>query len=312
MSSLILLLILSIAPLPQQAQRIGDFRYVPRLDPITDEDTSYIITEDVNATLMRTGKLIWKCSSDGLDLYIDSDEYLGRQPIEVVCRFDRKTPWPTTNWINSTDGSSAFANRSQLALFTENALPANQVVVRLKDYEGSSYTYTFSLKGLTQALGRLGCATEHLLRSRGPQRGERWSYVPQVNPATGEDASYIYVTGESSIESTPRLKWQCSSPTSMRVYLETGSPIQFGTMVSVIWQVDAAPPSERGTWYSFGSEGVIYAITEVFKEFTAAAERGMQVKLTVWDGPGKQYDFTFDVTGLRAQLAKLPCGPPEY
>lgn len=156
--TILLLLAVCFAPTVAAQEAIGDFSYSARLDPITDGDRSFISTAATNSTTLRVGRLIWRCTGNLMDLYLDADEYLNDEGlVEVVWRFDRETPI-TSHWSLSTDGTALFAGDRDRARFTRFALPASSLAMRTSDYRGVQYTYIFSMRGLTRALSRLMCA----------------------------------------------------------------------------------------------------------------------------------------------------------
>jgi hypothetical protein len=144
-----------------QNQQIGSFQYVESIDPMTDVDTSFILTEDPEGTRMRTGGLAWRCMDDGLNVVLFADEYLGsRDPAQVRWRFDSQEVTPLQRWLLSTRGTAAFAPMGEIANFTRNALEAARVVMQVTDFGDRVYTYTYMLDGLEEALGLLTCASD--------------------------------------------------------------------------------------------------------------------------------------------------------
>lgn len=130
---------------------IEDFTYREKTDEITGETTQILLTSANSASL------IWRCSEDGAEVYVSPDEYLGDGPITTRYRFDEQDPRGPQGWSASTDGDAAFVPDRTVMAFTDRAKGAQEVAIRVEDYGGTGYTYTFSLMGLTQGLQKMNC-----------------------------------------------------------------------------------------------------------------------------------------------------------
>ncbi len=144
-------------------EQFDSFVYAENIDAMTDMDTSFIYTIETDAVGYREGSLIWICAQDGLlRLGVNADEFLDSDDTTLVSyRFDKGTP-ETAILTLVPEGTGAYATGSTLEKMTAAALAASTMVVRFEDYRGSDYTYIFSLTGLSDALGKLGCAAEYL------------------------------------------------------------------------------------------------------------------------------------------------------
>ena len=158
-------------------ETIGRFSYHQYIDPITDQDRSYIITTELQPTRTRTGSLLWRCDGPRLELMLSADEYLNDEAIPIIWRFDRKQA-VESRWSAGTNGTAAFAGRQDMLQFTAAARPAGRVIIRASDYRGNAYTYEFSLLGLSVAIHRLRCYDDATL----PKPGDPVSAVSDIRP----------------------------------------------------------------------------------------------------------------------------------
>ncbi len=142
----------------QERQKIGDWTYVPKIDEMTDENTSYIHTNDLNSTVIRDGNLVFRTNGDSLAIYLSAGTYLDNDPVRVICRFDQEEAFPEIKWNPSTDGDAVFCPSYMSRIIVSNAKKYSQVIIRVFDYEGTAYTYKFSLSGFTRAFNLLPCA----------------------------------------------------------------------------------------------------------------------------------------------------------
>lgn len=151
---------LAIAALPGMAsaqEALGSFFLVTSTDPMTDADRSFAYTPDVESSRTRSGALVWRCDGDRLELYLSADEYLGSEGVAIQWRFDGNEAVERHRWSSSTNGTAAFAPRSEVRTFTAGAVPAREVVIRVWDFRNNGRTYRFRLDGLVASLRRLSC-----------------------------------------------------------------------------------------------------------------------------------------------------------
>jgi len=140
-------------------ERVGDFVVVMDRDELDDSNRSYIFTAAVNDTGNRTVGLAWKCMEDGLNILILFGTYFGGDAddeIQVRYRFDDGEPSDIQYWPLLQGNESAYMPMHLIRGFTEQALGAGRVVVRVTDpLDGETLTDTFDLRGLGGALQRL-------------------------------------------------------------------------------------------------------------------------------------------------------------
>lgn len=140
----------------QATQKFGAFTYYPKIDPLTDQNRSKIITdgnEDYDASL------VWICANGRLNVYFEPDDYIGSDDtFTVVYRFDKQPMSAPREWDASTDGEAAFLPENLVPSFTKAAKNAKSIVLRTYDFNGTSITQSFNLNGLAAALAKLPCA----------------------------------------------------------------------------------------------------------------------------------------------------------
>lgn len=131
------------------------FRYVEKIDAITDEDTSYVWTgtQDVH--------LVWRCNNNDVEIFAVPDDYISSNGATVVFRFDKDQP-VQTNWSTSTKGTAVFAPDRIIKGFTASAMKSDKVIFRIYDYNNTPIDVSYSLLGSEQALNKLKCVTKLL------------------------------------------------------------------------------------------------------------------------------------------------------
>lgn len=142
-----------------QETMVGDWILVPRLDLITDENTSLIIAEATTyPSNAEYAALIVRCddSIDSVEVYFNADKYLGSDDIyDVVFRIDGGTPVPG-QWSASTDSLAAFAPYYMVPLVIRMLLDSQELVFRISAYS-TDYTYVVPIGGMREAMQALGC-----------------------------------------------------------------------------------------------------------------------------------------------------------
>ena len=145
------------------AQTFGNAILVEKVDPFTDENSSRVLIASNEADFLERNRyLVWRCAADEADkyeFYISGEDFLNSSgnSIPVRYRFGDEAASEWQDWAASTDGDTPFANQRQRAVFTQNALKTNSVLVGLQDYNGSIQSFTFDLAGINQALQALAC-----------------------------------------------------------------------------------------------------------------------------------------------------------
>lgn len=141
---------------------IGAFEYYQQIDPITDYETSFIMSFTRLDTTVGAG-LFWGCKNENLTVAVVGELGVrfgeGLEKTEVRWRFDKDEPSPFQEWlIDFSDESIVILPRQRVLQFTNRAKLAEQVVIRVWDVSYTTHTYTFYLDGLSEALSRLPCA----------------------------------------------------------------------------------------------------------------------------------------------------------
>lgn len=153
----------------QQPRQFGDFHAMAHADPMTDADRSFVATFATNETPGRTPMLVWRCLEDGLNVLYRFDKYLGGdrdEEVRVRMRFDTNAPHPELYWkLFNSKHDIAWLPLRHVPVYTRTAMGASRVVVQVVDpLDGETFTDTFSLRGLQQALRTLSCARNYGLQ----------------------------------------------------------------------------------------------------------------------------------------------------
>jgi len=150
---------------PQQPQIFGDWICTKQVDEVTEEDTSYIYTEDLDlrheanapALYLRCGKesLLGEYGTVEL-LILTQTQMEPNSKVRGICRFDGNEPFEW-DWKVSKAGEAVFLPLEQILDFIPAARKAQKVAIQLTDSSGTVHAYTFSLMGFTKAVAILGC-----------------------------------------------------------------------------------------------------------------------------------------------------------
>lgn len=132
----------------------ASFTFVAKTDAITDANRSFIYADGLEN---EDATLYFQCMEDGLNVYVDPDEYLGDEPYGLY-RFDKLAATPEFDWDSSTKGTVAYLPLSRLKTFISAARKARVLTVRLYDYDDAPTTMSFDLTGLAASLQKLPCA----------------------------------------------------------------------------------------------------------------------------------------------------------
>lgn len=134
------------------------FVHVPRQDPMTDVDQSYIYVNARGATSLSAPALIWRCQGPELELVIAADEFLtSDEPVRVQWRLGEGPASSPESWAVSTTGTGVFAPPRTLITLTERAATEDRLRVRLTDFRGTNHDLEFRLAGFGEALANLTC-----------------------------------------------------------------------------------------------------------------------------------------------------------
>ncbi len=139
-------------------ERYGSFFLYREADPIDDTNLSRLLVEGTSDSDVGMPMLVWQCSGERLDVYVDAGRFLDSSAIRVQYRLDDAPPSEPGLWPPSSDGNAAFAPRSVVTELAARARPAAALVVRVRDYRQTDFTLGFPLDGLAAGLDALGCA----------------------------------------------------------------------------------------------------------------------------------------------------------
>ena len=140
------------------AEKYGDLCFVPYADPITEEDLSFVVAEDLSGTFVRTGGLMWGCEGDRFTVILEPDVTLfaGEQYVTVQWRFDMR-PLRHAPWSFGPDRLTLIAPTPVVPRFLRSSRTSAQLTMLIIDESATQYSFNFSLLGFTAASARLAC-----------------------------------------------------------------------------------------------------------------------------------------------------------
>lgn len=140
-------------------ERIGSFYYFHNQDDFDDTDRSMILTLEADDA---TPSLGWACTGVGFTVMLNMGSYYGgdrNDRVRVRYRFDQTPASDRENWQLLQNNRSAYISGTRVEDFTDAALAASGVVLEAVDpLDSEIQRFTFSLDGLSDALGRLPCS----------------------------------------------------------------------------------------------------------------------------------------------------------
>jgi len=155
-----LMIVLLGLPAPQQPQIFGDWICLKQVDEVSEEDTSYIYTEDLDLRHEADAPALYlRCGGQygTVELLILTQKLMEpNSEIRGICRFDANEPFEW-DWKVSEAGEAVFLPLGQILDFIPAGRKALKASIQLTDASGAVHTYTFSMKGFTNALTILGC-----------------------------------------------------------------------------------------------------------------------------------------------------------
>lgn len=132
-----------------------DWAYITQADPITDADTSFIVTISSNSERMMTVRKM----SDGINVMYMLDRFFAGDSdsdIKVLYRIDSKPATDYSYWNLSQDNTAAFARMYNVRPIMRDFSSGSKVIFRAIDLlDGEIITDHFSLNGFTAAFNRL-------------------------------------------------------------------------------------------------------------------------------------------------------------
>ncbi len=140
------------------AERYGDLHFVSYTDPVTKIDLSFVVSDDLSATVVRTGALMWGCEGDRFTIILEPDVALfaDEQNVNVQWRFDMQ-PLRQALWSFGSDRLTLVAPTPVVRRFLESSRTSAQLAMLIIDESATQYSYSFSLLGFTAASARLAC-----------------------------------------------------------------------------------------------------------------------------------------------------------
>jgi type VI secretion system protein VasI len=122
-------------------------------NPIDDSPTvalSLDASSPASTALRPSPSLIIRCQSNRTDAYIDWNEYLASEDVEVTTRIGRN-PASTRSWSVSTNSRASFVP-GNVVTFVNELMTADTLVARTTPYGESPITATFVTSGLAEKI----------------------------------------------------------------------------------------------------------------------------------------------------------------
>lgn len=143
---------------PAMSKSFGNWQYIESVDPITDDDESYVINQKEKEEI-----LIVCVGSNNFDVYLSSikgqaSRFMGRDNAVLLWRVDGgevKQSDVDFDYIQSAEVSRL--EKKVKKEFIESIRNGSQVVIRFKHYSRFETTFTIDLTGVKDAIGSLGC-----------------------------------------------------------------------------------------------------------------------------------------------------------
>lgn len=139
----------------------SNFIYAENIDVMTDEDTSFIWTCEIESkSSSREGTLIWSCQYDGLNLALNTNEFLNSdgEPAYIRYRFDSNEVEDWQVWDVNPSNIVAVAPLEFVGPINSRFANAEKIAVQAGNYESEVYTFIFNITGFSEALSKLSCA----------------------------------------------------------------------------------------------------------------------------------------------------------
>lgn len=135
----------------QEAKDAGSWNVSTDVNPLNDENVYYAIVpaSQGESRFRKPISLTVRCSKNKTELYINWNDYLGREA-STALRID-KDPASTNTWALSTDKQSAFYPGSPVKLLKRIA-ESSTVVANVTPYNANPVTAVFDTTGANIAL----------------------------------------------------------------------------------------------------------------------------------------------------------------
>ena len=158
MKCTLLFFIFTFLCLTNAQEGVGNWSYVENIDPMSDDDRSYIFTPELEPTAAREGLLVVPCIQGQIGLVIVADDYINSDEIEIKYRFGDDPAGDFQFWLAVPDGTQVLTPPEFVKPIINTATRYEKVVFQVLDYQGGSHYYSFDLTGLADALTRLSCS----------------------------------------------------------------------------------------------------------------------------------------------------------
>ena len=128
--------------------------YVPKSDPFTDEDLSYVYQfGDDGESFIQA-----RCDPEGFNISVGATTItLPQNAIKVVWRFDKGEVFYSGEWDGSINRRGAYVPVDRIKSVLQGLIKGTTLVVRLYDAVGKDHTYSFDLMGFRAAGSKLKC-----------------------------------------------------------------------------------------------------------------------------------------------------------
>lgn len=125
------------------------WQHVEQIDPMTDLDTSFIMTADDDNTLAV------RCDGGEADIIVNVG-YIGSKISTIMARFDKNEPIyvPASP---STNGRAAFIDDDKEQQLIDGFKKHGKVAFLATDFRGSRKYGIFNLTGFTEQARKLSC-----------------------------------------------------------------------------------------------------------------------------------------------------------
>jgi len=137
----------------------SEWNYTSELDEFSDTSKHMASI----SALKGKGYAVALCDEESnFQLYFSLGEFIGLEgDYPVRYRIDKKKP-KSGKWGVSTKGTSVFVSNIDKVNLARELLSGNRLLLEVKDYNGTSHQSKFSLKGASDAIGKVlqACAIE--------------------------------------------------------------------------------------------------------------------------------------------------------
>ncbi len=123
----------------------SDWSFSIDTNPVDDTPEFYAHLKGRDS-LSGATSLTMRCRSHKIDLYLNTDIFLGRDNVRTIYRIG-KMPAVESMWLTSTDGKSAFYTK-EVEKFIQNLPVSDSLFIRVYNFNGVSRDSFFKLNGI--------------------------------------------------------------------------------------------------------------------------------------------------------------------